>query len=1225
MENFSPSEQRNNIFRTVYLWLCVCLVALVLPLALHAQDTGYISGTVTDKSGAAVVGAEVVITNTAGSLTRSSITNADGAYVVAGLPGATYNITITAKGFQKFTAPKVVLEVAQKARVDVQLTVGAVTEVVEVTGAVATVETQTSDLTGTVSGKQITELQLNGRNFVQLATIVPGVSNQTGQDEGTVGVYGNVAFSFNGGRTEYNNWELDGGDNMDNGSNATLNVYPSIDAIAEVKVLTSNYGAQYGRNGSGTVEVETKSGTNKFHGDAYYFGRNDFFNARNFFDPVGPVPKFKKHDWGYTIGGPVFIPNHYNAGKQKTFFFFSEEWRRDLVPGQAFLVGVPSVAERGGDFTDVCPNPNAPTGVNPMIDCPTDPRTGNPFNLAATGPLPIDTANAVPLLSMIPTPTSTATPGSPTSCGQGVVACFNASPATPTHWREELIRVDHNFNSNWRSTFRYIHDSWDTVTPTTLWAGGPCSGPSGSACFPTIQSKFVGPGTSFVARLNASISPTLLNEFVASYTGDHIFLTNQGLGAIARPSSMTMTGLFPNFGNKLPDITVSGNATAYGGDFAEGQAYIPWNNANPTYTLRDNVTKVAGKHTLQFGAYAVIAQKNEESSFGSIQGALTFNASNSTISSGNAFADLLLGNIDTFSQANREPKYYFRYKILEPYFQDDWRITPRLTLNIGFRLSLFGTYREKFNNTFNWEQSAFSSTNRAFIDDGSVTGTEGALLASPTGPALSATDPRVFNGLVQCGGSGQPSGCVKGHLFNPGPRIGFAWDPWGDGKTALRGGYGIFFEHGNGNEANVESLEATPPFVLTPSQPNIPGYTSIGGGAGGAVLAFPLGFNSVDTKGVWPYVQQWNLNVQRELPQHLVTSIAYVGSKGTHLGQGRDLNQYSHVPNVENPFGAGETLANTGPIDPVTGQPVGACAGPGGDPNNPTPWNPGQTVVGTNMPLTPHATNNLNIACGADPNPFRPFVGFGSITFLQYQANSSYNSLQISVRRAIAPLTLSVAYTYSHSLDNSSDRFDSSFVDAFDVKRARASSNFDQRHMLNISYVYDLPFFRSATGFAHHALGGWTYSGITSIQTGTPFSVTFSGFSDNAGVSNGAGFTYADLVGNPKSAIPVGCALQATGPQLYNPCAFAAPRGLTFGDAGRNILRIPRTTNFDMSLAKSFKFNESTGFQFRAEAFNIFNHTQWNGVSNDQAASDFLHPTGAHRARTLQFGLKFLF
>src|SRR5438445_5493603 len=335
------------------------IIAMALPLASHAQDTGYISGTVTDKSGAAVVSAEVVITNTAGSLTRTTTTNSDGAYVVAGLPGGTYNLVVTAKGFQKYSATKVVLDLAQKIRVDVQLTVGAVTEVVEVTGeSVAQVETQSSALTATVTGKQIDHLVLNGRNFTQLVNLAPGVVSQTGQDDAKVGVYGNVAYSMNGGRTEYNNWELDGGDNMDNGSNATLNVYPNPEAIAEFKVLTSNYGAQYGRNGSGTVEVETKSGGTTFHGSAFEYLRNDFFNARSWeqgANPAEPKAPYKKHDSGYTIGGPVFIPNHYNANKKKTFFFWSEEWRREKNPHTTGAVNVPSDAERNGNFGDLCP------------------------------------------------------------------------------------------------------------------------------------------------------------------------------------------------------------------------------------------------------------------------------------------------------------------------------------------------------------------------------------------------------------------------------------------------------------------------------------------------------------------------------------------------------------------------------------------------------------------------------------------------------------------------------------------------------------------------------------------------------------------------------------------------------------------------------------------------------------------------------------------------------
>ncbi len=303
----------------------VFLMALFSATFLHAQDSASVTGTVRDSSGATVANAQVTVSAVERGINRETKTNSDGEYSVAALPPGSYDITVIAQGFRKFQAKAVVLNVAQKARVDVPLQVGAANTDVTVLGAdVAQVETQSSDLAGTVTGKEITQLQLNGRNFTQLVTLVPGVSNQTGQDEGTVGVYGNVSFSINGGRVEYNNWELDGGDNMDNGSNSTLNVYPSLEAIAEFKVLTSNYGAQYGRNGSGTIEVETKSGTNAFHGNAYEFVRNDAFNARNFFQ--SSVPPYKKNDYGYTIGGPIW--------KNHTYFFWSQEWRKDRVPGQ---------------------------------------------------------------------------------------------------------------------------------------------------------------------------------------------------------------------------------------------------------------------------------------------------------------------------------------------------------------------------------------------------------------------------------------------------------------------------------------------------------------------------------------------------------------------------------------------------------------------------------------------------------------------------------------------------------------------------------------------------------------------------------------------------------------------------------------------------------------------------------------------------------------------------
>ncbi|HXM14410.1 MAG TPA: carboxypeptidase regulatory-like domain-containing protein, partial [Candidatus Eremiobacteraceae bacterium] len=453
--------------------LALAVLCLFGATRLSAQDTGYISGTVTDKSGAAIASATVVITNVSGSSTQTTTTNSDGAYVIAGLPGGTYNLSVTATGFQKYTANGVVLDVAQKIRIDVPLTVGAVSEEVVVTGeSVAQVETASSEIGTTISGKQVNQLELNGRNFTQLVTLTPGVVSQTNQDEGTVGVNGNVAFSMNGGRTEYNNWELDGGDNMDNGSNSTLNVYPNIEAIAEFKVLTSTYGAQYGRNGSGTIEVETKSGGSTFHGSAFEYLRNDLFNARPWEsggEPGTPNPPYKKHDFGYTVGGPVFIPRIYHPAKQKTFFFWSQEWRREKNPDPV-TQNVPSVAERSGNFSDLCPGPDCPNVPNPAA-------------------VPISAVGQA-LEGLIPMPNSV-NAGFPS---------FSQTVSLPTTWREELVRVDHNITDNYRLTFRYIHDSWSTINPNPLWGVG-------NSSFNNINTNFVGPGTSFVARLTANVTP----------------------------------------------------------------------------------------------------------------------------------------------------------------------------------------------------------------------------------------------------------------------------------------------------------------------------------------------------------------------------------------------------------------------------------------------------------------------------------------------------------------------------------------------------------------------------------------------------------------------------------------------------------------------------------------------------------------------------------------------
>jgi hypothetical protein len=1229
--------------------LATGLLLLLAPDLTHAQENALISGTVTDTSGAAVVGAQVVVSSSGGNLTRSTVTNNDGVYVVSALPAGTFDVTVTAKGFERFEAKGVVLTIAQKARVDVALKVGTVTQEVVVTGEnVAQVDTQSSEIGDTVSGKRIDQLELNGRNFTQLINLSAGVVNQTGQDEGTVGVNGSIAYSINGGRTEYNNWEIDGGDNMDNGSNATLNVYPNLEAIAEFKVLTSNYGAQYGKNGSGTVEVETKSGTSQFHGSAFEYLRNQVFNANSWENNGQGIarPEYKKHDFGYTFGGPVYIPHLYNDSKKKTFFFWSQEWRKEIVPGGTISQNVPSADERAGNFNDVCPAyTGAAFSTATYPDCPYESGSlssgmGTPFpnNTLPNASAFSSTANA--LLGLIPK--ANATLGkydAGQDAGQSLPA-YIANPSYRTDWREELVRIDHNLTDNERLTFRYIHDSWQTVNQGPLWGVY-------NNTFDNTNTSFRGPTTSFVARLTSNFSAKFLNEFVASYTADHIILSE--LGNVSLPSGgIDLVPLFPTAfqdANKIPAFSVGNTpGTVYGsGGFAVDTGYFPWKNANPTYTYRDIVTAILGKHTLFFGGYFAFAQKNQESSE-DIQGQLSYFTSNPS-TTGNPFADLLLGQIGSYAQTSAQPYFYDRYKIAEPFFQDDWRITRKLTLNLGLRWSLYGRYQEKDDKEFNFSPGVFVQPTSAVLWD----------YTSPNSQLL-LPGVNQFNGFQQCGASkptvsyipGAITGCMKNKYVNPGPRFGFAYDPFGDGKWAIRGGYGIFFEHMNGNEANAESLQGNPsPLVQNGSVSAITGYENVGAASGTEGYPSPFTATSIPSQLQWPYMQQWNLGVEHELPDHVVASLAYVGSKGTHLTRIYDMNQLQPLPASENPFlktGAQITAADCANFVQTPGV------------NNGLPTS---ATLADGTVITGQAVENLFIACG---NPagayYRPYPGMGSITRIENSANSIYNSLQATARRTFGDFTFGASYTWSHSIDDSSDRYDTLFVNSFNPEMARASSAFDIRQSFAVNYVYSIPAFRHSSGWKHTVLGGWQWSGITIAQTGAPFTVNNgTTYSDNAGVANGVGTgSYPEVVGNP-NVVPAAVqqAFQATGlfgKLLYNPTAFDIPVGLTFGNAARNMLRMPGRLNFDMGLFKRFEFKEKYAFEFRWETFNTFNHTQLDSFSGtnpggsggaggtigmgcspvaalaagtDPTCGGFLVLNGAHNPRIMQFGLRFQF
>lgn len=843
----------------VYLWRARLTCVLVIVIAIlagvrsaSAQTTGSgtITGTVVDTSGAVVPNASVMVTNTStGAITRL-VTNPSGIYVAPALPIGTYQVAVTARGFQRSLRTGIVLNIASQVGVNFVLKIGKTTQTVEVKATPAMLQTQSGAQSTLITTRQLSQLPILGRNIFQLQQLIPGASDQAADEIGK-GFYSTQGFSINGTNWRQTGILLDGVQNIDWGSNGNSMVAIGPDALAEFKVLAGNYSAKYGTASGAELIAVTKSGTRQFHGTAYEYVRNDKFDAADFFlnSANGKKSPLRYNDFGYNLGGPFYIPALYNTKKTKTFFFWDQEWIRERT-ATPIVAATPTLAMRNGDFTGLGPlrNPTDPATGQPMVDSSGVPCVGG---VGMTQINPNCFNNNVQLLFKqdfpLPTP--------------GVPGFFNfvQGATTGQNWGEDVIRVDQNITQSTRAFVRYVHDDWVEQDPTMSWS---------SDSFPTIHDEFDIPARNLVANVTTSFGPTLLNSITYGYSSEYGSQPKQSapsgwalqpLGAIYLPSGYTAKTVFgQNVQNLVPDMTFG---QGYGGI---STLFGKWWSHENTSQFMDDLTKQLGRHTLQTGFVTMFSIGIVQSEFSpSRAGGYNFDGS----FTGNAMADAVLGLPNTYTELSgfRGPAY--NHHQTEAYFQDDWKATRHLTLNLGVRW--FYIPSRYADSVTSWLASRYNPSQAPIVNpDGTIVPGSGNLL----------------DGIVYPGKNGVPRGFVQNHWNTFGPRFGFAWDPRG-GKTVIRGGYGTGYYQVEANDMYASG--GNPPLTERPVFFNPP-FNNPGAGTQASV---PLSIATEDPIFDVPTASTWSFNVERSLSPSTVLSVGYVGEKGTHTDSTMNINQ----------------------------------------------------------------------------------------------------------------------------------------------------------------------------------------------------------------------------------------------------------------------------------------------------------------------------------------------
>jgi hypothetical protein len=820
------------------------LTLMAVASAAYAQEiTATITGTVRDETGAGIPSATIEVFNTDKNLsTRTLSTAGDGQYVVPLLHVGKYSVRASAPGFQTARQDNITLTLNDRILVDFRLRVGVASEVVTVTGEPSRIDLETPTASRLISGTEVRETAIMTRNFIQLVPLQPGVSSVLDSDQPYVGVTNpngktNFAgFSINGARPDQNSWLLDGATNLDRGANESLLSYPSIDSIQEFNVLRSNYNAEFGGNAGAQISVITRSGTRDFHGSAYEFLRNDVLAANNYFNNLYGIerPPLRYNNFGYTVGGPVYIPRIYEKNRSKTFFFFSQEWRKAINHGTYYVYGVPTLEERQGKFaTPICIEP--------------DPWTGNCMGATSTQIANIDPTAAAyiqDIYSKLPEPNPDNT-------------LFYAARET-FDFREESVRVDHIFNSRFSIFGRFINDSIPTVEANGLFCA-----PS----LPGVQTTATNaPGRGFTTRLAMVFNPNLLNEVGYSYSYGAILSH-----PIGTQSSEVSTHIRPELpfpmGVRVPSLLFLGSTAIDG--------FGPFDDVNRQHTVFDTLTKVHGRHTLKFGGLWNHYEK-QENTWGNNNGIYVFvgNDAEGNASFKQQWANFLSGNAMFFGQFRQDVVSDVLQNEFELFAQDIFRIRPNLTLSYGLRWSIFRQPTDGNGYASTFDPSTYDPSAAAEIDIN-------------TGDLVPGTETPYLNGMI-IGGVNSPYGGAVAQQNNRcfAPRVGFAWDPFSTGKTSVRGGYGMFYES---VRTGIREQGFNPPFSEFRSYllPNMSRPT------GGIELPnlTPQSPGGPDPNWEPPYVQQWSLGVQRQLWSGSTLEVGYHGSKGTHLVGLLDVNQ----------------------------------------------------------------------------------------------------------------------------------------------------------------------------------------------------------------------------------------------------------------------------------------------------------------------------------------------